>query len=48
MLSKGVVYKNYNAAFRNWLDSDWIQKKRKKPIKGFLKTVKERGSRHAK
>jgi len=27
MLSKGKTYKNYNSAFKNWLRSDWVQKK---------------------
>ena len=27
MLSKGKAYKNYNAAFKNWLRNDWVAKK---------------------
>ena len=33
MLSKGKTYKNYNAAFKNWLRSDFVKPKEENGIK---------------
>jgi hypothetical protein len=41
MLSKGKTYKNYKAAFRNWLRSGFVPKKINTPKTGFLERAKK-------